>query len=136
MTFLRITVSGSFSLSYIKLGCYVFLPISPPCFGAWAMANWLEALAALEKYPDLIPSSHNEQLSTTLVSEDLPPSSGFGGHCTHVVHKCAFRLPTLRQNNKQTKLLKLSMLLYLCEVRFLKFVTYFSHAFAPLAVVL
>lgn len=101
MTFLRTTVSGSFSLSYIKLGCYVFLPISPPCFGDGDMANWLEALAALAKYPDLIPSSHNKQLSTTLVPEDLPPSSGFGGHCTYVVHKYSFRLTTLTQNNKQ-----------------------------------
>lgn len=60
------------------------------------MSDWLKAIAALAKYPDLNPSSHNEQLSTALVSEDLPPSSGFGGHSTHVVQKYTFRLTALR----------------------------------------
>lgn len=59
------------------------LPLPLPLFKVWGGERFL---AALSEDLSLLPTiqSGRSELPETLAPEDLKPSSGFSGHCTHV----------------------------------------------------
>jgi hypothetical protein len=68
------------------------------------LAQWLRELAALPEDLGLVPSTcmADSQMSVIATQEDLTPSSGLHGYCTHVMHTHAGKKkkPTKQKTNK------------------------------------